>query len=514
MIVRCWYLCHSLTRATETMGLSNYQKESLMASKHSWYVFMGNVLEWYEFSVYGYLAPEISANFFPNSSTGVWVGHTVTFIARPFGSLVFGWMGDKFGRRLALLTSMFGMIVATVGTGCLPSVYCCGDEGGTAGMVFLIIFRVMQGLCTSGEVGNMATYIAEQEHTGVLGMLNAIIGFGSFSGFVLSSSFVWVLQTVLTEDEMLLWGWRIPFLVCIVPGCVTLFARRNMQETETFKQMHAVAKQRTKPTESVEGGVGSATDKSAKGASLVALKNDESKSDLPGKSTTGISIGGSPSSADLEHEALSSNPLKELFTHSPMQTLFVFLGMAGFSNMVYIGLIYSTTYLRVYKGVESSTALGMSVVGKLLMLCICPIFGYMSDRLGTGKAFVIGNVVLLTGTLSWAGMIYGDSLAVFWAMQVLLGLGGGFLIAPYLWCAEAFPARLRATGFVSYNVSLTVFGGFGPLIASEIAATGQDWGILVLSGGIALIAAVSTVVAYGKHSRGEVIMSNIRPEMY
>ncbi|KNC80382.1 hypothetical protein SARC_07257 [Sphaeroforma arctica JP610] len=220
-----------------------YFNKAKVATHKTWFIFVGNVLEWYEFSVFGYLVNEIEQNFFNGSgSLATWSAYAVTFLARPLGALMLGWVADHCGRRTALLISLLGMILSTVGQGCLPSSYCCGDVPGVIGVVMLIILRVVQGICTGGEIGGVSTYLAEHEDKHVLGMLSATVGIGASIGFMLSSMVILILHLALSDEDMLLWGWRVPFLLAIIPGCFALYGRNYLEETDEFLDMVALEK--------------------------------------------------------------------------------------------------------------------------------------------------------------------------------------------------------------------------------------------------------------------------------
>ncbi|CAE8610339.1 unnamed protein product [Polarella glacialis] len=101
----------------------SYGWDLLHLLKLTWPLLLGNMLEWYEFGVYAYVVPEMQANFFSGSAIETWVGFAVTFVARPFGGFVLGWIADRFGRKISVQLSLGGMIVATVGQGLLPGAY-------------------------------------------------------------------------------------------------------------------------------------------------------------------------------------------------------------------------------------------------------------------------------------------------------------------------------------------------------------------------------------------------------
>eukprot|EP00121_Abeoforma_whisleri_P001075 Awhi_evm1s957 len=246
------------------------------------------------------------------------------------------------------------MIIATVGQGMLPSDYCCSEDAGQAGMIILLILRVLQGLCTSGEIGNVSTYIAEQPNKNVLGMLCAFIGFGSFVGFVASSTFVLVLHLVLTKEQMLLWGWRIPFLVVIFPGLIALFGRRNMHETEPFLELMK-SDTSISSTESENKVVTESAMKSLSRENKNSKKPESNSVSKMDKNFVNIELNSPLSQIDAEKqdkqttttttetnnnvsalkgkECRENYPVLILLRDYPFQMLYVFFGMGGFAAM-------------------------------------------------------------------------------------------------------------------------------------------------------------------------------------
>merc|ERR1719159_2077600 len=112
----------------------------------------GSFIEWYEFAVYGFLEAYISSNFFEGhgGSVSTWAGFAMTFLFRPLGGGLFGYLADTVGRKLALQWTIMLMLVSTIGQGCLPTFRCCGEGAGWAGMSMLIVFRAIQGLSAGG----------------------------------------------------------------------------------------------------------------------------------------------------------------------------------------------------------------------------------------------------------------------------------------------------------------------------------------------------------------------------
>ena len=143
-----------------------------------WALILGNILEWYESAIYGYFAQDIADNFFDGNTTAVWLGYVTSFVARPFGGILLGLLADVKGRRVATISSMVGMVIATVGQGCLPSKECCGKHWGTPGFVLLVLLRLVQGLSTGGEIASVSVFLAESTPPRAIGMSTALVSVG------------------------------------------------------------------------------------------------------------------------------------------------------------------------------------------------------------------------------------------------------------------------------------------------------------------------------------------------
>eukprot|EP00439_Symbiodinium_sp_Y106_P020549 s2018_g2.t1 len=202
----------------------------------TWPLLLGNTLEWYEFGVYGYVEREISENFFGGSEDGGWFGFAITFVARPMGGFTLGYIADNIGRKLSVNLSLGGMIVATVGQGLLPGKYFLGGAE-DLGLVFLICFRALQGLSAGGEIGAVSSYLVEVSPVKTLGMAVCMISVGSQIAWAFASLLVALLSSSLTDQQMLEWGWRIPFLISAIPGAISMWGRNRIPETDTFLEI-------------------------------------------------------------------------------------------------------------------------------------------------------------------------------------------------------------------------------------------------------------------------------------
>ena len=171
---------------------------------HYWPVLVGNSLEWFEFAVYGYLETYMERNFFQGSAIATWLGFCATFCARPLGGTLLGLLSDVLGRQRAVVASGLGMLLATCGQGLLPTPRAWGDDSlvGQAGLCLLLALRLLQGLCAGGEIGAVATYVAEVAAPRSMGRCSALISVSGNLGFLLARAAVWGCQGFFTEEAL------------------------------------------------------------------------------------------------------------------------------------------------------------------------------------------------------------------------------------------------------------------------------------------------------------------------
>ncbi len=198
---------------------------------------LGNCMEWFDFGVYSYLAATIGKVFFPGASPGAqlissFATFAAAFVVRPLGGLVFGPLGDRIGRQKVLATTMIMMAAGTFSIGLIPSF----ETIGIAAPILLLIARMVQGFSTGGEYGGATTFVAEYSPDRRRGFLSSWLDFGTFVGYALGSALVTVLNLALTDDQMLSWGWRLPFLVAGPLGVIGLYMRLKLEESPAFQQ--------------------------------------------------------------------------------------------------------------------------------------------------------------------------------------------------------------------------------------------------------------------------------------
>jgi MHS family proline/betaine transporter-like MFS transporter len=197
--------------------------------------FIGNALEWFDFAIYGYLASVFGQLFFPNldpyaallSSYGVFA---VAFIMRPIGAILFGHLGDKLGRKKALIWSLGCMAFPTLVMGLLP-IY---DSIGIGAPICLIICRVIQGLSLGGEFSGSIILLTEHAPPNRKAFFSTWADLGSSMGMLAASFTIVFLNACLTEADLMAWGWRLPFIISFVFAMIGYRARRYLAETPEF----------------------------------------------------------------------------------------------------------------------------------------------------------------------------------------------------------------------------------------------------------------------------------------
>lgn len=198
----------------------------------------GNVLEWFDFAVYGYLAPVLATEFFPSAHklTGILLSYSVFaigFLARPLGALIFGHIGDTRGRKTALLLSTVAMAIPTCLIGILP-VYA---SVGLLAPLLLILCRICQGLSVGGEFTGSFIYLIEQASHKRRGFFSCWADVGCAIGMILGSATVALLNAVYTHDQLQHFGWRLPFLSGILLALVAFYMRSHLFESAEFLQI-------------------------------------------------------------------------------------------------------------------------------------------------------------------------------------------------------------------------------------------------------------------------------------
>jgi MFS transporter, MHS family, proline/betaine transporter len=193
---------------------------------------IGNVLEWFDFAVYGYFASDIGRQFFPQSSASAqqllaFAVFAIGFFARPVGGLALGMIGDRIGRRALLTLSIALMGGSTLILGLLPNY----QSIGIAAPLLLVVMRLIQGFSVGGEFTGSMVYTTESSSPMTRGLISSSTAAGVTIGFILGSGSAWLVNASLSRDEVTAWGWRIPFIGSVLLCIAGWFLRRGLHET-------------------------------------------------------------------------------------------------------------------------------------------------------------------------------------------------------------------------------------------------------------------------------------------
>ena len=198
---------------------------------------IGNAMEWFDFGVYAYTTAYIGANFFsPVQNPQIqqiftFAALAIAFLLRPIGGIVFGIIGDKYGRKVVLTTTIILMALSTLTIGILPNY----DTIGLWAPALLLLARVLQGFSTGGEYAGAMTYIAEISPDKKRNSLGSGLEIGTLSGYIAASIMIALLSFFLSDAQMEAWGWRIPFILGLFLGLFGLYLRRKLEESPIYE---------------------------------------------------------------------------------------------------------------------------------------------------------------------------------------------------------------------------------------------------------------------------------------
>jgi MFS family permease len=456
---------------------------------------VGTMIEWYDFYIFGSLAPIIAPLFYPpENQTFAYIAYLATFavgfVVRPFGALFFGRIGDLIGRKYGLLVTLLIMGGATAMIGILPTY----SQIGVAAPIILLVIRVLQGLALGGQYGGAAVYVAEHVPDSRRGFYTSFIQITASLGFFLSLAVILILQNTMSADEFSgksgsFGGWRIAFLLSLLLVGISLYIRMRMAESPIFEQMKS----------------------------------------------SGMT---------------SANPLIEAFTkweNLKLVLISLFGATAGQGVVWYTGQFYALFYLQSILNVNATSANYIVAIALLLAMPFFIVFGALSDRLGRKWIILAGcllavitympiykamreaagsNIVTVTSqkspatgaiTLTPMKQDSGDvapqpsaqkafpyssfsnliSDSSVWTLVLLVFIQVLWVtmvygpIAAYL--VEAFPAKIRYTALsLPYHIGNGVFGGLLPVIGlTVVAQTGNIYAGLYYP---IIVAAITFVV--------------------
>lgn len=381
--------------------------------------FVGNVMEWYDVGVFGYLIVTLGPVFLPDANQATQVIFMLgtfasTYLFRPLGGLFFGWLGDKIGRKRVLFMTLTLVAVATFLIGLLPG----HATIGTTAAALLVALKILQGFSAGGEFTGALTFVSESAPDRRRGFYAAFLDSGSYLGFVLGAAIVTAMQIMFGQQAMEDGLWRVPFLIAGPLGLIAVYLRMRVEETPHF-------------------------------AALVAEQD---------------AAGGS----------LRVNPLR-VFAANWKPMLLVILLVAAANSAGYAFTSYMPTYLSTVLQHDAIQGNLFSLPLMLLMACLMPFVGLLSDRVGRRPVLFAAAIWIIVLSYPAFALIGSDS-----SLGVIAGLALiGIPVALYMGTLAAtypamFPTASRNTSLgVSYNISIALFGGTAPLVIdSLVRATG------------------------------------------
>lgn len=383
---------------------------------------LGNAMEWFDFGVYSYLAVTLGKVFFPSGSPTAQLLSTfgafaAAFLVRPLGGLVFGPLGDRVGRQKVLALTMIMMAVGTFAIGLIPSYATIG----VAAPALLLVARLVQGFSTGGEYAGASTFIAEYAPDKRRGFFGSWLEFGTLAGYIGGAGLVTLMTALLSGEDLVSWGWRIPFLIAGPMGLIGLYLRLRLEETPAF---------------------------------TAAAESYEKQS--------------SPERARV--------PLREMVT-GQWQALLLCVGLVLVFNVTdYMLLSYMPSYLTGELKYDETHGLLIVLAVMALMMVVQPFVGALTDRIGRRPVIAAGCAGFFALSVPALLLIrQGSVLAVGLGMGALGLLLVCFTAAMPSALPALFPTNVRYGSLsIGFNVSVSLFGGTTPLVVTAlIGATGN-----------------------------------------
>lgn len=377
---------------------------------------LGNVLEWYDFALFGFFSDIIAVKFFPPSSsqdnTNLLYSFALfggAFLMRPIGGLAIGYIGDKHGRKTALTFALFLMGIPTFAMGCLPTY----EAVGSLSIVLLAICRLLQGMSVGGQLPASLIYTVEKRPRNLWALYGSLVMMAANVGTLLGNLVGATLRSALSEEQLLLWGWRIPF----VSGILIIFVAIYLKCWGVEHHPNA--------------GVYDHQDSE--------IKNPLAASFRKGNRWPLVSCALTP-----------------------------MLWAAGF----YVTFVWMAIYMEDLVEPPIPNAFWINFGTLLLGLtAFLPLSAMLSDKVGRVRTMVVGAVltgicgpllliVISKGAKAW------EAFLCQWALGVLISLFGGPLCA---WLVESFPAEVRLTSAsLGYDIAHALGAGFSPLLATVL----------------------------------------------
>ena len=378
---------------------------------------VGNILEWFDYGIYGQLAAVISAIFFPSkdpltSLLFTFVVFGVGFVMRPVGAMVFGHIADKYGRKIALSWTIIIMGGSTFIMGLIPPF----ARIGVLAPLILAATRLLQGFSTGGEWGGATAFIVEYAPENRRGFYGSFQQVSNIGGVMFGSLTAVILTYSLSQQSLYAWGWRLPFVFGITLGAVGWYMRTKLEDTPAYKKVE-------------------------------------------------------------DSKQIEKSPVKTAFANNYVGIIKAMGLTAIWTVAYYILLIFMPTYINKMLHLPLNRSLLSNFFSFILLLLLMPVFGHLSDKIGRKPVLLtscLGYAVCTYPLFVWIGDGNFMKLVV---AQLILGIFlAMFSGAGIAFSAEIFPTAVRvSTLSIGYNIMVAAAGGMAPFIATYlIKVTGNN----------------------------------------
>ena len=367
--------------------------------------FVGTLIEYYDFSLYGYMAVVIAPLFFPSGDPTVSLLAALAvfgtaYVVRPLGGIVFGHIGDKYGRKTALLGTLVCMGIGSTLMGLLPTF----EQLGYLATALLVLVRLLQGFSAGGEVGGSATFISESSPPHMKATFGAFTPLGSTGGFAVAAAVAGTVTAFTTPEQMTAWGWRVPFLLAFPLTLLCIWARTRVKETHAGKP------------------------------------------------------------AAKEH-----SPISAIFRQQTRALLQSTAISAATNGTAYIGLTYISIHLVKQLGYPAGDVYWVATLAIGLSALLMPVGGLIGDRIGLRKLMLVGLIGYIVLTYPMMGLMERGLAIAAAAYVVLMLNTVATQVSAYTLLPLLFEPQYRYTGVATgWNLGVIVAGGTAPYLAVKL----------------------------------------------
>lgn len=400
---------------------------------------VGTLIEYYDFSLYGYMAAVIAPLYFPSddpvtSLLSALAVFGTAYLIRPLGGVVFGHIGDRFGRKRALMATLVCMGVGSTMMGLLPT----PAQIGVWATVLLVLVRLVQGFSAGGEVGGSATFISESAPPRRKAIYGSFTPLGSTGGFALAAAVAGIVAALTTDDQLDSWGWRIPFLLALPLTLFCLWVRTRVSETH---------------------------------------ETDDS---------------------DTEQHS----PVGAVFRRQPRALLQAVAISAAVNGTAYIGLTYMTIHLSKRLGYDAAPVYWVATLAIGIAALCMPLGGLLGDRIGLVRLMLLGFVGFIVLTYPMMGLMERGLVVATIAYIVIMLNSVAAQVGAYTLLPQLFDKASRFTGVaMGWNLGVIIAGGTAPYVAVWLVArTGNNLAPAFFVIALAIVGLITVLTVRARHT--------------